>query len=188
MSRIREGQDILQAVSQRLDEISAAVGPNGDPEELGMLATAEQLEADAEQKMAAASAAPSAQEAAELARQAEELFRQAEGLRQQCQEILEQRYAVAGATADAAKDVQGQLSEAVEGTNHGTDLITTAAGITAANEEARDSLAAAMSMATEREQTHACLGLIVQAQEQGATAQGLCGQLQSQIEQYVGRL
>lgn len=188
MSRAREAQELLLAASQRLDEISATVVAGGDPEELGWLAAAEQLETEAEQKMAAASAAPSAQEAAEQARQAEELFRQAEGLRQQCRERLEERYAVAGATADTAKEVQGQMSEAVEGTNRGADLITTAAVIAAAIDEVRDSLAAAMSMATEREHTHACLGLIVQAGEQSQTAQGLCGQLQEDIARYVGQL
>ena len=188
MSKFLDGQQLLLRAAQQLEDLAPRVGGDGDPEELGQIQRAEQLEGEADQKMAEASGAPTAQAMAAHAGEAEELARQAEQLRQQAKEGLEARVANATTNAQTADEVQVKIREAVEGTHRGGEMIPTAGAIHNAIEESGTALAGAASVATEREQTHACLGMIKQAQDHATVAAGLCGRLHGDIEQYVGGL
>jgi hypothetical protein len=188
MSRIHEGQQLLLNAAQHLDDLAGHVAGAGEPEETGQILQAGQMEDEADVLAAQASGAPTAQAMAELLRQAEERALLAEQLRRQAAESLAERAGNASVNTEAAEAIRGQIAEAVEGTPAGDELIATAGGIHADIDESRTSLAGASQMATERDQTHACLGLIKQAQESCATAAGLCQQLSRDITQYAGHL
>jgi len=188
MSKVLDGQQLLLGVAQLIEDLGPAVSGDGDPEEMGQVQRAEQLEAEADQKMAAAHGAPTAAAMAAHAAEAEQLANQAEQLRQQAREGLEARVAHAKTNAETADQSRSMIREAVEGTRRGGEMTPAAGAIHNAIEESGTALAGAASAATERERTHECLGLIKQAQEAAATAAGLCGALCKDIEQYVGSL
>ena len=73
MSKFLDGQQLLLGVAQLIEDLGPAVSGDGDPEEMGQVQRAEQLEAEADQKMAAAHGAPTAAAMAAHARIARRL-------------------------------------------------------------------------------------------------------------------
>lgn len=188
MSRATEAQQYLNAASNTLGETGPAFTNTSDPEELGSLAQAEASSVAAETLAAQASACESAAEQADLYRQANELALQAEALRQQVSDDLRARAGIAGQQEDAARDAQGQVIEAVAGTQAGDAIVTSVSGIADSAGEVKTALLGASEMATDRNQTDQCMGLIAESAQRSNEVAGRCQQVQQEIADYVGRL
>ena len=109
-------------------------------------------------------------------------------MRQQAKEGLEARTANGAHNMDSAEEIQGLIRQAAEGTRTGDEMVTATAGIHNAIEEAKTSTAAAAEMATQRDKTHECLGLIKQAGDHAAAAAEIPAHPRGDIDQYVGVL
>ena len=186
MSRALEAQQMLYAADQRLSEVAQAFASTTDPEEIGMLQSAEALEEEAETLAAQAQASETPQQMAELLRQAEERAQAAEQQRRQAADTLLGRVGIARQAEQELKEAQGQAVEAVGGTMSGDEIVASIGAILAAADEVATDLAGAAELATDRGQQ--ALGLIVMARDKSAEVAGHCHQMQQMITEYIGRL